>query len=117
MYAIKAAMAAHNSHPHHGRADGLIRKSDCSTANTAIIGQFPASFLTNALGRPGCDLFPSGRTQSGSPSWPPFGPPSFPRATAAGFFSRASIWSNTFLASKIGSVLERLAWPIFDLIE
>jgi hypothetical protein len=45
-------MAAHNSHPHHGRADGLIRKSDCSTANTAIIGQFPASFLTNALGRP-----------------------------------------------------------------
>ena len=39
----------------------------------------------------------------------PFGPPSFPRATAAGFFSRASILPKTRLASNIGSVvLERL---------
>lgn len=43
---------------------------------------------------------------------PPFGPPSFPRETAAGFFSRASMRSNTCLASKIGSVLERLGIPI-----
>lgn len=41
---------------------------------------------------------------------PPFGPPSLPRATAAGFLPvSASMRSNTRLASKIGSVvLERL---------